>query len=104
MVGDLPGSIRDVLSAERARLLEVNHNEVILHAPNHISKAAQHLLIYTATAIPLTLRTYIQTEHNNTFCADSPSGKQVCKCVDIVDERNRKNIGLLPLRCMASAR
>lgn len=59
MMQDLPRSIRDVFSAQRAGLLEVHYNEVILHALNDLTQAPQHLLIHTAAAIPLALNTQI---------------------------------------------
>ena len=48
--------VRDVLSAEGAGLLEVHHNEVVLHALDDLPQAAHHLLVHTATAVPLPLQ------------------------------------------------
>ena len=48
--------IRDVLSAEGAGLLEVHHDEVVLHALDDLPQPPHHLLIHTATAVPLPLQ------------------------------------------------
>lgn len=51
----LPSSIRDVLPAQGAGLLQMHDNEVVLHALYDLPQAAHDLLIHAATPIPLAL-------------------------------------------------
>lgn len=58
--GLLPSSIRDVLPAQGAGLLQMHDNEVVLHALYDLSQAAHDLLVHTTTPIPLALHTQLR--------------------------------------------